>query len=100
MLAKFPVVGIDLGTTNTVVCVCEGGEIDIIKSVEGSEFLPSIVGFTSAGHMVGSSVKGSISNIQNIICESMRMMGLKYDDVSKFLQYWLFKVVNKNGKSL
>jgi len=58
---------------------------------------PSLVGFTSAGNLVGSSAKSFIGNQQNLVCESKRMMGLPFKDCSQFLPYWKFKVLSKNG---
>jgi molecular chaperone DnaK len=51
-------VGIDLGTTNSVVAVLEGGEPTVIANAEGSRTTPSIVGFTKSGErLVGTSAK-------------------------------------------
>jgi len=60
-------IGIDLKTTNTVFCL---RQLTIIKNVHEAHMTSSVVGFSSAGVKVGSAVKTSISNRQNIVYES------------------------------
>jgi molecular chaperone DnaK len=75
-------VGIDLGTTNSVVAVIEGGEATIIPNAEGGRTTPSIVGFTKSGErVVGAAAKRqSVVNPQNTIFSVKRLMGRRFDD--------------------
>src|SRR5438132_8022458 len=82
------VVGIDLGTTNSVVAVMEGGEPTVIPNSEGSRLTPSVVGFTKSGErLVGSSAKRqAIVNPERTVISIKREMGsnkkIKIDDKS------------------
>jgi len=75
------VVGIDLGTTNSVVAVMQGGEPVIIPNQEGSRTTPSVVAFTEKGErLVGQVAKRqAITNPENTIFSIKRLMGRKYD---------------------
>jgi molecular chaperone DnaK len=75
-------VGIDLGTTNSVVAVMEGGEPKVIPNAEGGRTTPSVVGFTKTGErVVGAAAKRqAVVNPQNTIYSVKRMMGRRYDD--------------------
>src|SRR5437016_12854810 len=81
-------VGIDLGTTNSVVAVMEGGEPTVIANSEGSRITPSVVGFNKAGErLVGSSAKRqAIVNPERTVISIKRNMGtgekIKIDDKS------------------
>jgi molecular chaperone DnaK len=79
------VVGIDLGTTNSVVAVMEGGEPTVIANAEGSRTTPSVVAFTKSGErLVGQLAKRqSITNPENTIYSIKRFMGRKLDEVSQ-----------------
>jgi molecular chaperone DnaK len=76
------VIGIDLGTTNSVVAVMEGGEPVVIPNAEGSRTTPSVVAFTKGGErLVGEVAKRqAITNPENTIFSIKRFMGRKYDD--------------------
>ena len=76
------VIGIDLGTTNSVVAVIEGGEATVIPSSEGGRTVPSIVAFTKSGErLVGQLAKRqSITNPGNTIYSIKRFMGRRFDD--------------------
>ena len=78
------IIGIDLGTTNSVVAVMEGGEPKVIPNEEGGRTTPSIVGFTSSGErLVGQVAKRqAITNPQNTIYSIKRFMGRRYDEVN------------------
>src|SRR5258705_12624318 len=78
------VIGIDLGTTNSVVAVMEGGEPTVIVNQEGARTTPSIVGFTKDGErLVGQVAKRqSVTNPENTIFSIKRFMGRKYDEVA------------------
>jgi molecular chaperone DnaK len=76
------IIGIDLGTTNTVVAVMEGGEPTVIPSAEGGRTVPSVVAFTKSGErLVGQIAKRqAITNPENTIYSIKRFMGRRWDD--------------------
>jgi molecular chaperone DnaK len=78
------VIGIDLGTTNSVVAVMEGGQPVVIVNQEGSRVTPSVVGFTKEGErLVGQVAKRqSITNPENTVFSIKRFMGRRFDEVS------------------
>jgi molecular chaperone DnaK len=77
------VVGIDLGTTNSVIAVMEGSEPAVIINSEGSRLTPSVVGFTKKGEkMVGQLAKRqAVMNPENTVFSIKRFMGRRYDEV-------------------
>jgi molecular chaperone DnaK len=79
------IIGIDLGTTNSVVAVMEGGEPVVITNPEGSRITPSVVGFTKSGErLVGQVAKRqAVTNPENTIFSIKRFMGRKFDEVSE-----------------
>jgi len=76
------IIGIDLGTTNSVVAVMEGGEPTVIPSAEGGRIVPSVVAFTKGGErLVGQIAKRqAITNPENTIYSIKRFMGRRWDD--------------------
>ncbi len=76
------IIGIDLGTTNSVVAVMEGGEPTVIPSAEGGRTVPSVVGFTKTGErLVGQVAKRqAITNPANTVFSIKRFMGRRWDD--------------------
>src|SRR5450759_4897865 len=83
---EFPmskIVGIDLGTTNSVVAVMEGGDLVVISTSEGSRLLPSVVAFTKNNdRLVGIPAKRqAVINAENTIFSIKRFMGRRYDEV-------------------
>src|SRR6476646_7146301 len=76
-------VGIDLGTTNSVVAVMEGGEPVVIPNAEGSRTTPSVVAFTRTGErLVGTLARRQAAvNPENTIYSIKRFMGRKYNEV-------------------
>jgi molecular chaperone DnaK len=78
------IVGIDLGTTNSVVAVMEGGDPAVITTAEGSRLLPSVVGFTKSGErVVGQTAKRqSVINAENTVYSIKRFMGRRFDEVT------------------
>ncbi|PSH03778.1 MAG: molecular chaperone DnaK [Acidobacteria bacterium] len=89
------IIGIDLGTTNSVVAVMEGGEPKVIPNEEGGRTTPSVVGFTKTGERpVGQVAKNqAITNPENTIFSIKRFMGRRYDEVSEEMKMVPFKVV-------
>jgi molecular chaperone DnaK len=79
------VIGIDLGTTNSVVAVIEGGEPVVIANAEGSRLTPSVVGFTKSGErLVGQPAKRqAIINAENTVYSIKRFMGRRYSEVEQ-----------------
>jgi molecular chaperone DnaK len=77
------IVGIDLGTTNSVVAVMEAGNPVVISTAEGSRLLPSVVGFTKNGErLVGQTAKRQgVINAENTVYSIKRFMGRHYDEV-------------------
>jgi molecular chaperone DnaK len=77
------IIGIDLGTTNSVVAVMEGGEPKVIPNEEGGRTTPSVVGFTKTGErLVGQVAKRqAITNPENTVFSIKRFMGRRYDEV-------------------
>src|SRR5512141_3308678 len=78
------IIGIDLGTTNSVVAVMEGGEPKVIPNEEGGRTTPSVVGFTKTGErLVGQVAKRqAVTNPENTIYSIKRFMGRRYDEVT------------------
>jgi molecular chaperone DnaK len=76
------VIGIDLGTTNSVVAVIEAGEPTVLENSEGSRLTPSVVAITKGGErLVGQVAKRqAVTNPENTIFSVKRLMGRKYDD--------------------
>ena len=79
------IIGIDLGTTNSVVAVMEGGEPVVITNPEGSRLTPSVVAFTRTGErLVGQVAKRqAVTNPENTVFSIKRFMGRRYDEVSE-----------------
>lgn len=95
-------IGIDLGTTNSVVAVMEGGEPVVIPSAEGSRLVPSVVAISKSGErLVGEVAKRqAITNPENTIFSIKRLMGRKYEEpeVEKARQILPYKIVRaQNG---
>jgi molecular chaperone DnaK len=96
------IVGIDLGTTNSVVAVMEGGEPTVIPSAEGGRLFPSVVAMDKNGQLVVGQVarRQAVVNSENTIFSIKRFMGRKYDDpeVQKALRHIPYKVTKaRNG---
>ncbi len=77
------IIGIDLGTTNSVAAVMEGGDPIVIPTAEGSRLLPSVVGFSKNGErMVGQTAKRqAVVNPENTVYSIKRFMGRRFDEV-------------------
>ena len=87
-------IGIDLGTTNSVVAVMEGGEAKVIANEEGGRTTPSVVAFTKTGErLVGQVAKRqAITNPENTIFSIKRFMGRRYDEVKDEMKMVPYKV--------
>src|SRR6266850_4326999 len=88
-------VGIDLGTTNSVVAVMEGGKPTVIVNAEGGRTTPSVVAFTRTGErLVGQLAKRqAVLNAENTIYSVKRFIGRRYSEVQEEIKNVPFKVV-------
>jgi molecular chaperone DnaK len=88
-------VGIDLGTTNSVVAVMEGGQPTVITNSEGSRLTPSVVAFTKTGErLVGQIAKRqAVLNPENTIYSAKRFIGRRYSEVQSEIKNVTYKVV-------
>src|SRR5882762_6255630 len=94
------VIGIDLGTTNSVVAVMEAGQPSVIVNQEGGRTTPSVVGLTKDGErLVGQVAKRqAVTNPENTIFSIKRFMGRKFDEVSSESSRVPYKVARaQNG---
>src|ERR1700744_825985 len=88
------IIGIDLGTTNSVVAAIEGGEPKVIPNEEGGRTTPSVVAFTKTGEILVGQVakRQAITNPENTIYSIKRFMGRRYDEVKDELKMVPYKV--------
>ena len=89
------IIGIDLGTTNSVVAVMEGGQPVVIPNQEGGRTTPSVVGFAKSGErLVGQVAKRqAVTNPENTVYSIKRFMGRRFDEVSEEMKMVPYKVV-------
>src|SRR5690349_24152403 len=89
------IIGIDLGTTNSVVSVMDGKESKVIVNEEGSRLTPSVVAWDDKGEiLVGQIAKRqAITNAENTVFSAKRFMGRRFDEVSAEAKRMPFKVV-------
>src|SRR5712671_618628 len=89
------IIGIDLGTTNSVVAVMEGNEPKVIVNAEGSRITPSVVGFARNGErLVGQVAKRqAVTNPENTIFSIKRFMGRRFEEVNEEMKMVPYKVV-------
>src|SRR5262250_2329089 len=88
------IIGIDLGTTNSVVAVMEAGQPTVIANQEGARTTPSVVASTKSGErLVGQVAKRqSITNPENTVFSIKRFMGRRYDEVQQEIKLVPYKV--------
>ena len=93
------IIGIDLGTTNSVVSVIEGGQPVVIANQEGGRTTPSVVGFAKSGdQLVGQVAKRqAVTNPENTIYSIKRFMGRRFDEVSEEMKLVPYHVVKGDG---
>ncbi len=88
------IIGIDLGTTNSVVSVMEGSEPIVISNSEGQRTTPSIVGFSKGERIVGQPAKNQmVTNPHNTIYSIKRFMGRKFNEVTEETKYIPYKII-------
>jgi len=96
------VIGIDLGTTYSVVGVYKNGRVEIIPNDQGNRITPSYVAFTEEGErLIGDAAKNQLTlNPENTVFDVKRLVGRNWDDpsVQHDAKYFPFRLQNKNGK--
>ncbi len=93
------IIGIDLGTTNSVVAVMEGGQPVVIPNQEGGRTTPSVVAFTKSGErLVGQVAKRqSVTNAENTVYSIKRFMGRRINEVAEEMKLLPYKAVGGDG---
>jgi molecular chaperone DnaK len=93
------IIGIDLGTTNSVVAVMEGGEPVVITNPEGGRLTPSVVAFAKTGErLVGQVAKRqAVTNPENTVFSIKRFMGRKFDEVNEEMKMVPYHVVRASN---
>ena len=89
------IIGIDLGTTNSVVAIMEGGDPSVIVNQEGSRLTPSVVAYTKDGEVLVGQVakRQAVTNPENTVFSIKRFMGRRYDEVGEETRLVPYKVV-------
>jgi molecular chaperone DnaK len=93
------IIGIDLGTTNSVVAVMEGDQPTVIQNAEGSRLTPSVVAFSKTGErLVGQVAKRqAVTNPENTIFSIKRFMGRRFDEVTEEMKMVPYEVVRASN---
>ena len=96
------IIGIDLGTTNSVVAVMEGGEAQVITNEEGSRTTPSVVAITDKGErLVGASAKRqAVTNPKNTVYSIKRFMGRRISEVGEEIKQVPYEVTGSGAVSV
>jgi molecular chaperone DnaK len=94
------IIGIDLGTTNSVVAVMEGDQPTVIQNAEGSRLTPSVVAFSkTAERLVGQVAKRqAVTNPENTVFSIKRFMGRRFDEVSEEMRMVPYRVVRDSER--
>ena len=94
-MASKKIIGIDLGTTNSVVAIVEGGEPKVLINEEGSRLTPSVVGFAKDGEILvgGPAKRQAVVNPENTIYSIKRLMGMRYEEATDEAKRLPYKVV-------
>src|SRR5205085_2927110 len=97
MVAMSKIIGIDLGTTNSVVAVMQGGEPVVIPNQEGARTTPSVVAITKTGErLVGQVAKRqAVTNPENTVYSIKRFMGRRYDEVGEIAGLEVVRIINE-----
>src|SRR3989442_7468236 len=93
------IIGIDLGTTNSVVAVMEGGEPVVIANQEGGRTTPSVVAFTKSGERLAWQVakRQAVTNAENTVYSIKRFMGRRYDEVNAEMKIGAYNVTRSSN---
>src|ERR1700687_6022362 len=99
-MAEEKIIGIDLGTTNSVVAIMEGGEVKVIANHEGQRLTPSIVAFTDKGErLVGDPAKRqAVTNSRRTVYSIKRFMGRRHNEVQSEEKLVPYKVVGGSSE--
>ncbi|MCC7381763.1 MAG: molecular chaperone DnaK [Deltaproteobacteria bacterium] len=98
-MASKKVIGIDLGTTNSVVAIMEGGETKVLVNEEGSRLTPSVVAWTDKGEVLVGQVarRQAITNPTNTVYSIKRFMGMKFEDTKNEVERVPYQVVRASN---
>lgn len=98
-MASKKIIGIDLGTTNSVVAIVEGGEPKVLINEEGSRLTPSVVAFTKDGEILvgGPAKRQAVVNPENTIYSVKRLMGRRYEEALEEAKRLPYKVVKASN---
>jgi molecular chaperone DnaK len=93
------IIGIDLGTTNSVVAVMEGGEPVVIANQEGGRTTPSVVAFAKGGERLAGQVakRQAVTNAENTVYSIKRFMGRRYEEVNEEMKMVPYKVTRTSN---
>jgi len=93
------IIGIDLGTTNSVVALMEGGEPKVLINEEGNRLTPSVVAYTKDGEILVGQVakRQAVTNPENTVYSIKRFMGRRYEEVSEEMKMVPFKVIRASN---
>ena len=93
------VIGIDLGTTNSVVAIMEGGEAKVLTNEEGGRTTPSVVGFTKSGErLVGQVAKRqAVTNPENTVYSAKRFVGRQFSEIQEEIKRVPYTVKSRSG---
>src|SRR6059036_40521 len=96
------IIGIDLGTTNSVVAIMEGGKPVVIPHAEGSRTTPSVVAFTDKGELLVGQVakRKAVTNSENTVFSIKRFMGRRMDEVTEEMKMVPYRVVAGPGNAV
>ncbi len=96
------IIGIDLGTTNSVVAIMEGGKPVVIPNAEGSRTTPSVVAFTEKGELLVGQVakRQAITNPENTVFSIKRFMGRRMEEVTEEMKMIPYRVVAGSGNAV
>ena len=93
------IIGIDLGTTNSVVAVMEGSEPKVLQNAEGNRLTPSVVAFTDKGELVGEPAKRqAVTNPTRTVYSIKRFMGRRHHEVESEETMVPYNVVGDSGE--
>src|ERR1700691_4279058 len=98
-MAEEKIIGIDLGTTNSVVAVMEGSEVKVIANQDGNRLTPSVVAFTDKGErLVGDQAKRqAVTNPKRTVYSIKRFMGRRHSEVESEEKLVPYKIVGGSG---
>ena len=99
MASTGKIIGIDLGTTNSVVAIVEGGEPKVIINEEGARVTPSVVAFSKDGEILvgGPAKRQGVVNPENTIFSVKRLMGMRYDEFQEEASHLPYKIVKSKN---